>query len=118
MSKRKIKIDMEQFMETVGIGATNAELAVIFDCSTDYLEKHFAKEMAQGRETMRKRLRKKQLEVALDGNVTMLIWLGKNMLKQTDAPPVEIKADQNSNVGQQMLVEELAKLLNKTESNK
>src|ERR1017187_365547 len=116
MSKRKPKIDMIQFMETVGIGATNKELAIIFGCSTDYLEHNLAKEMALGREDLKTRLRKKQLEVAMAGNVTMLIWLGKNILKQTDAPPADLKDDQNANLGQQTLVEELAKLINKTES--
>jgi hypothetical protein len=29
-------------------------------------------------------LRKKQFEVAMNGNPTMLIWLGKNLLSQTD----------------------------------
>ena len=31
-------------------------------------------------------LRKKQWEVAMDGNVQMLIWLGKQYLGQRDTP--------------------------------
>ena len=32
------------------------------------------------------KLRRKQIEVAMSGNHTMLIWLGKNMLGQSDTP--------------------------------
>ena len=31
-------------------------------------------------------LGKKQWEVAMEGDVTMLVWLGKNYLGQTDSP--------------------------------
>ena len=31
-------------------------------------------------------LRKKQWKVAMEGNVQMLIWLGKNILGQKDSP--------------------------------
>lgn len=35
---------------------------------------------------LKQQLRSKQLNVAFDGNVTMLIWLGKNLLNQTERP--------------------------------
>jgi hypothetical protein len=38
----------------------------------------------QKKEAMRVNLRKKQYDVAMAGNVSMLIWLGKNELGQTD----------------------------------
>lgn len=39
-------------------------------------------------------LRRKQLEVAMSGNPTMLIWLGKNQLGQSDRTEVDVgKAD-------------------------
>lgn len=47
----------------------------------DFLEA-FKKYSAFGR----KSLRRKQMKVALDGNVTMLIWLGKQYLGQMDQP--------------------------------
>jgi len=34
-------------------------------------------------------LARKQIEVAMSGNVTMLIWLGKQMLGQVDKQEVE-----------------------------
>ena len=33
-------------------------------------------------------LRQKQWEVAMEGNVQMLIWLGKQVLGQTEQPPL------------------------------
>ena len=38
----------------------------------------------QKKSVMRTNLRKKQYEVAMGGNVSMLIWLGKNELGQSD----------------------------------
>ena len=34
-------------------------------------------------------LRKKQWEIAMDGNVKMLIWLGKQYLGQSESPEVK-----------------------------
>jgi len=42
-------------------------------------------------EGVRYNLRKKQYEVAMQGNVTMLVWLGKQMLGQSD----KIEVDDN-----------------------
>jgi hypothetical protein len=38
---------------------------------------------------MKIRLRRAQLRLAIDGNVTMLIWLGKQYLGQSDHPFAE-----------------------------
>lgn len=38
----------------------------------------------QKKEAMRVNIRKKQYDVAMSGNVSMLIWLGKNELGQSD----------------------------------
>ena len=52
----------------------------------------------QKKEKMRVNLRKKQYDVAMAGNVSMLIWLGKNELNQSDKQDInqaisEIKID-------------------------
>ena len=44
-------------------------------------------------EPLRISLKKKQIEMALGGNVSMLIWLGKQMLGQRDQIHEEIKLD-------------------------
>ena len=48
----------------------------------------------QKREKIRINLRKKQYDVAMAGNVSMLIWLGKNDLGQTDKQELEHKIDE------------------------
>jgi hypothetical protein len=50
----------------------------------DTLTDRFSDVITKGRENGKTRLRKKQIEVALAGNVSMLIFLGKNMLGQSD----------------------------------
>lgn len=40
--------------------------------------------LEEGNYTGHLSLRRKQFQQALDGNITMLIWLGKNLLGQTD----------------------------------
>ena len=80
----KLQIDGELVEKLAGIGCPNKEIASIVGCSVDTLDRHFADVITKGRENGKTRLRKKQIEVALAGNVTMLIFLGKNMLGQAD----------------------------------
>jgi hypothetical protein len=51
----------------------------------------FSEYKDQKKEAMRVNIRKKQYDVAMAGNVSMLIWLGKNELGQTDKVENEIK---------------------------
>jgi hypothetical protein len=80
----KLQIDGELVEKLAGIGCPNKEIASIVGCSVDTLDRHFADVITKGRENGKTRLRKKQIEVALAGTVTMLIVLGKNMLGQAD----------------------------------
>jgi len=54
-------------------------------------EKHgcsFPEYKRKRQEPMRVNLLKKQYDVAMQGNVSMLIWLGKNYLGQSDTPTI------------------------------
>lgn len=73
------------------------EIASVFNTTTDRLNdachrvhgknlREYRNERAEGG---RCALRRKQWEIALEGNVTMLIWLGKNTLGQADAVPAQ-----------------------------
>lgn len=77
-------VDPKLVENLASIGCTLSEVAAACNCSKDTIERRFATEMAKGRENGKTRLRKKQLEVALAGNVVMLIWLGKQMLGQSE----------------------------------
>jgi hypothetical protein len=50
---------------------------------------HFAEYKNKRREGIRVSLMQKQYEVAMQGNVSMLIWLGKQYLGQTDKQETE-----------------------------
>ena len=65
---------------------TNKEIAEFFGIAVKTLEYNFADLIQKARMTTKQRLRRAQLEVALKGNVPMLIWLGKNILGQQDQP--------------------------------
>ena len=51
----------------------------------------FSEYKEQKKEAMRLNLRKKQYDVAMAGNVSMLIWLGKNELNQSDKQDIDQK---------------------------
>jgi hypothetical protein len=46
----------------------------------------------QKKEAMRVNLRKKQYDIAMTGNVSMLIWLGKNELGQSDKQEFDLSS--------------------------
>jgi hypothetical protein len=50
----------------------------------------FARAYERGAANGRATLRRNQYALALKGNATMQIWLGKQMLKQTDTPQVQM----------------------------
>ena len=67
------------------------EIAAVCGVSVDTLERRFADTIKKGRETGNMSLRRKQVEVAMQGSVAMLIWLGKQRLEQKDQ--VDITAE-------------------------
>lgn len=91
----KADVNPEQVRKLAAIGCKVEEIANIVGCHRNTIHNRFAGELERGREEGKMSLRRKQFEVALSGNVSMLIWLGKQMLGQTDkqeinATPKEI----------------------------
>lgn len=84
MGRPKADIDAEQVESMAAIGCTVAEIATILGCSSRTLERRFVAPIERGRSRLNRSLRRKQVEMALAGNVTMLIWLGKQMLGQRE----------------------------------
>lgn len=68
------------------LGCKDTEIAQWFGIDDNTLRYNFSVELLKGRETLKQSLRRKQLEVAMSGNPTMLIFLGKNLLGQSDSP--------------------------------
>ena len=65
-------------------GLTVEEIASFVECAESTIYRNFARALKEGRILRDSGLRKKQVELALGGNATMLIWLGKQLLGQTD----------------------------------
>jgi len=84
MGRPKLNVDPQQVYKLARIGCTNREIAYVVGMSESAVEKRFSSILAKGREGAKTRLRKLQWKAAAKGNVAMLIWLGKNILGQTD----------------------------------
>ena len=61
-----------------------SEIAAFYDVDEGTIRRRFPNLCTKGREKGKARLRDMQLAAAQKGNVTMLIWLGKNYLGQRD----------------------------------
>lgn len=81
---KTLNVDPTRVTELAANGMIQREIAVILKCSTDTIQRHFAKEYEDGRELCNSKLRSKQVELALAGNTTLLIWLGKQRLGQSE----------------------------------
>lgn len=66
------------------VGMTNQEISDYFNISYSSVDYNFSDILTKGRAQLKERLRQAQLKYALKGNPTLLIWLGKNLLGQTE----------------------------------
>lgn len=87
-----IPIDWEKFDVMCAVQCTLAEIAGFFECSEDTIERavlrekkmRFADYFEQKRSDGKVSLRRRQYQAAMAGDRTMLVWLGKQWLNQTD----------------------------------
>jgi hypothetical protein len=82
---RRMVFDTDVY-KLAAMGCTDSEIATWFDVKLDTLRYNFANVIAKGREDLKQSLRMSQIKLALSGNATMLIWLGKNILGQQENP--------------------------------
>lgn len=92
------EIDWEEFDKLCAIQCTQAELASWFDCCRDTIDaavlrekgvpyqEYYAEKAGKGRVS----LRRMQYQMALKGDKTMLIWLGKQYLGQVERSQIDI----------------------------
>ncbi len=86
VGRNKVVIPEEQVAQLAQYHCTNKEMADFFDVPLQTFMDNFRDIITKNRIITKQRLRKKQLEVALSGDKTMLIWLGKQMLGQSENP--------------------------------
>lgn len=98
----KIEVDWSKVDAMCQIQCTGEEIASVLDISYDTLERRckddkecsFADYIGEKKQGGRASLRRKQWKLAESGNPTMLIWLGKQYLGQSDKQEI----DQNMSV--------------------
>jgi IS30 family transposase len=115
MGRHLIQIDWIAFDKLCGIQATLEEIASWFDCSDTTIERAVKREKKQGFEDYYAQkagkgkisLRRKQWELAMKGDKTMLVWLGKQYLGQNERMQMML-----SKIPDEVLAEEGLRRLN------
>lgn len=91
--KGKIVVSEEEVRMLARLFCPVTDMVRYFDIPQTTLIHHFGPMINEEKEKTKQKLRAKQLEEAYNGNTTLLIWLGKQMLQQTDQGP---KNDDNN----------------------
>lgn len=84
--RKQLDIKPKQVEQMASWGVPASDMANYFGCSPESITVKFKDSLIKGKENLKMKLRRKQIQVALSGNVSMLIWLGKNYLGQVDKP--------------------------------
>jgi predicted transcriptional regulator len=74
----------KQIENLASFGLNNTEISQVMGIDDSTLKRNFEKFLTKGRAVLKQKLKRKQIQVALQGNVSMLIWLGKQYLEQKD----------------------------------
>jgi len=81
---KKYKIDHQEVEKLASYGCSNIEIAEFYGCDESLIRKSFSEYLTKGRAKGKIRLRQLQWKSAEKGNVSMQIFLGKNILGQKD----------------------------------
>lgn len=79
-------IPPDEVYHLASLGCSVTEMADWFGVSQSTLKYNFGEYIKKGKEHIKAKLRDAQIKLALSGNASMLIWLGKNMLGQQENP--------------------------------
>ena len=91
MARPRLQIDPTAVEKLASIGCTVAQIGHVLGCSKDTLERRYAAAIEKGREKGNVSLLKRQFDLAMSGDRTMLIWLGKVRLQQKEVQVVETR---------------------------
>ena len=91
-----LKINEEDVRKLAERFWTITEIAAFFNCSDKTISNRFSDIGVKGKENGRAKLRDIQLRSAMNGNVTMQIWLGKQYLNQIDKVNVNGLSDEET----------------------
>lgn len=79
-------IDPKEVEKLASLGMKNSEIADWFGIDDSTLSYNFKQEITTGRLNLIRSLRQAQIKYALEGSNALLIWLGKNILGQSENP--------------------------------
>ena len=79
-------VNPDEVYKVAAIGCNDREIAQWFSMDENTLRYNFSDILTNAREDLKQSLRHAQLKLALNGNATMLIWLGKQILGQQENP--------------------------------
>ena len=91
MGRPLLDIDPEQVKKLASINCTMVEIAHVIGCSVDTLENRFSEVIKEGRAHGRMSLRRHMWEAVQNKNVTMMIFMAKNLLGYGDRVITEDK---------------------------
>ena len=84
VGRNKTPVVPEEVEHLASLGCNDNEIAKFFGITDHALRRNFEAELVAGRHKLRVSLRQAQIRVALEGQPTMLVWLGKNLLSQNE----------------------------------
>lgn len=84
MPRPPADIDPKKVEELAAQGSKVVEIADFFGVSRKTIHERFVTELTKGEARLKESLRRAQITAAKQGNSTMLVWLGKQYLGQTD----------------------------------
>lgn len=105
-SSGNISVNWKDFDKLLSMQCTLREVASFFECSEDTIENIVKKEKLctfseysrEKKANGKRQLRKRQMDIAMQGNTTMLIWLGKQYLDQKDKNEIEHSGNINISI--------------------
>lgn len=98
MGRRKKEVDEAILAELIVQGATDREIGDILGINHTTVTNRFSPIIKKKRAERRIALRKAQYDNAIAGNATLLIWLGKQELEQTDKIVHSVPEDLTLNI--------------------
>jgi hypothetical protein len=97
-------------MKLAAINCSLDEIATIMKCSVDTLGRRYADVIKEGRDHGKMSLKRKMFDLAMGGNVTMCIWLSKQLCGYTEKVAQTTEVTVNSEGKVQELIGELKQL--------
>lgn len=95
-------IDEDAVRKLASIQCSYEEMAAVLKCDPKTLSNRFSQAIKEGRSQGRMSLKRKQYEMAMGGNITMLIWLGKQYLEQSDKVDQKVETKDVTNESKEL----------------